>query len=176
MRAYVAGDMTAHRALFARFAPQIRAAAMGALRSPADADEVVQQTFLQLHRARQDYRPDARVRPWVITIARNLIRDVFRRRGRAKEVPLVFEGGLEPSAPAELPLERAEDASLVRRALETLPHDQRKAIELHWWEGRPFAEVAALVGASETAVKVRAHRGYKRMRAWLETADRLART
>lgn len=176
MRAYVAGDLDAHRALFARLAPHLRGVAMHALRSTADADEVVQQTFLQLHRARGDYRAGSRVRPWVFTIARNLIRDAFRRRARKREVPLVLEGALEPSVPAETPVERAQSAALVREALATLQPDQRRAIELHWWEGRPFAEVAAIVGASESAVKVRAHRGYKAMRAWLETSAELSRT
>jgi RNA polymerase sigma-70 factor (ECF subfamily) len=60
--------------------------------------------------------------------------------------------------------------------LATLPADQRRAIELHWIEERPFAEIAEMVGASVSAVKVRAHRGYKKMRVWLETEGTLSRT
>lgn len=176
MLAYAGGDMSAHRALFARLAPQIRGVALGSLRSVADADEVVQQTFLQLHRARGDYQRGARLRPWVFTIAKNLMRDVICRRGRTREVPLVIDGVLDPATPADTPIEREQRAALVNRALEQLSIDQRRAIELHWWGEMPFAQVAEIVGATETAVKVRAHRGYRRMRAWLETTGHLSRT
>ncbi len=175
MLAYAAGDLAAHRALFARFAPRVRRVALAALRADADADEVVQQTFLQVHRARHDFRAGRALSPWLHTIARNLIRDAFRRRGRAKETPLGTEGRLEPAASEPAPLPDAASLALVRRALDALPVDQRRAIELHFFEGKPFAEVAALVGATPSAVKVRAHRGYRRMRAWLETGERLAR-
>jgi RNA polymerase sigma-70 factor (ECF subfamily) len=55
----------------------------------------------------------------------------------------------------------------MRRALQQLPEEQREVILLHWFEDLPFAEVAAIVGASVPAVKVRAHRGYERLRATL---------
>ncbi|MEM1417581.1 MAG: sigma factor-like helix-turn-helix DNA-binding protein, partial [Myxococcota bacterium] len=55
----------------------------------------------------------------------------------------------------------------VRRAVAALPQGQREVIELHWFEGLAFQEVGAILGASTTAVKVRAHRGYERLRATL---------
>jgi RNA polymerase sigma-70 factor (ECF subfamily) len=176
MAAYARGDLAAHRALFARLAPPIRGVALKALRDPAEADDIVQHTFLQLHRARLEFRSAAKLRPWVFTIAMNLVRDALRRRKRTREVPLVLEGALEPSVLPVSPIEAGEDAALLHEALAALPEDQRRAIELHWWEGRSFAEVARIEGASESAVKVRAHRGYRRMREWLETTGRLLRT
>lgn len=165
--AYRSGNQAAHRALFDRLSPTLLAVARRHLRDHAEAEDVVQRTFLQLHRARHDFREGAKLRPWVFTIAMNLVRDIHRRRKRHKESPLLTEGRREPSI-EPLGLERKEEAALVRRALEHLPVDQREAIRLHWIEERPFAEVAAMVGASVSAVKVRAHRGYKRMRLWLE--------
>jgi len=55
----------------------------------------------------------------------------------------------------------------VARVLRELPADQREVIELHWFDGLEFPEVATVVGASVSAVKVRAHRGYVRLRAAL---------
>jgi RNA polymerase sigma-70 factor (ECF subfamily) len=52
----------------------------------------------------------------------------------------------------------------LARVLETLPPDQRQVIELHWFDGLEFPEVAQVVGATLSAVKVRAHRGYVRLR------------
>jgi RNA polymerase sigma factor (sigma-70 family) len=177
MAAYIAGDRAAHRALFDRLGPQLFGLARRQLRDDAEAEDVVQRTFLQLHRARHDFRPGARVRPWLFTIAMNLVRDAFRRRTRQRENLVGLDGdrALEPgprkTAPDRLPLERREDAALVHRALASLPADQRRAIELHWLEERPFAEIAQIVGASVSAVKVRAHRGYKKMRAFVETEE-----
>ncbi len=175
MAAYVAGEPRAHRALFERFAPTLLAVARRQLRDDAEAEDVVQRTFLALHRARNDFRPDAKLRPWLFTIAMNLVRDTFRKRKRQREAPLELDGRRDPTVDAN-PVERAADAELVHRALATLPEDQRVAIELHWIEERPFTEVAAAVGASVSAVKVRAHRGYKKMRLWLETEADLGRT
>ena len=173
MAAYLAGDQAAHRALFDRLAPVLTALIRRQLRDEAEAEDVLQRTFLAMHRARHDFRPGARVRPWVFTIAMNLVRDTFRRRKRRRESPLELDGRHDPVVWSESGLERAEEAALVRRAIASLPRDQRRAVELHWLEERPFAEIAELVGASVSAVKVRAHRGYKKMKRWLETETEL---
>jgi len=167
MAAYVAGDSGAHRELFERLAPVLLHIARRQLRDEAGAEDVVQRTFLAVHRARNDFRPGARVRPWVFTIAMNLVRDTFRRRKRQRESPLELDGRRDPSVDHDR-LEAKQNAQLVHRALAALPRDQRVAIELHWLEELPFSEIAVIVGASVSAVKVRAHRGYKRMRSYIE--------
>jgi RNA polymerase sigma-70 factor (ECF subfamily) len=168
MHAYVAGDAAAHHELFMRLAPPLLGLARRHLRDEAEAEDVVQRAFLQIHRARYEFREDAKLRPWVVTIAMNIVRDELRRRSRRRESTFDPEdrrfGSIDVDA-----LERDEDARLVHRALAILPADQRRAIELHWIEERPFGEIARMVGASVAAVKVRAHRGYQRMRRWLET-------
>ncbi len=63
-----------------------------------------------------------------------------------------------------------ENAAALRKALATLSDGQREVIELHWFEGFSFPEVAQIVGASLSAVKVRAHRGYKVLKAELQTS------
>ncbi|HJL16630.1 MAG TPA: RNA polymerase sigma factor [Sandaracinaceae bacterium LLY-WYZ-13_1] len=175
MAAYASGDAEAHRRLFERLAPAVYAVVRRQLRDETAAEDVLQHTFLQLHRARHDFRSGAKLRPWLFTIALNRVRDVFRKRQRQPESPLELDGRRDPSVEPRR-LERAQEAARVREALATLPDDQRRAIELHWLEERPFAEVARMVGASVSAVKVRAHRGYKKMRVRLETEDDLGRT
>lgn len=175
MAAYIAGDTPAHRALFDRLAPPLLHLARRQLRDETDAEDVVQRTFLSVHRARFDFRAGAKVRPWVFTIAMNLVRDTFRKRKRQREAPLDLDGRRDPAVWPR-GLEQKEEARLIRDALKTLPADQRRAIELHWLEERPFAEIAEMVGASVSAVKVRAHRGYKKMRVWIETEGDLSRT
>lgn len=72
-------------------------------------------------------------------------------------------------APVDVGLQ--ETRAQVRAALERLPESQRSVIQLHWFDGLSMAEVADVVGASVSAVKVRAHRGYKALRAALEQTD-----
>jgi len=167
MDAYIGGDAAAFRALFERYAPVLLRVVRRNVGSRAEAEDVVQQTFLQVHRARADFRAGARLRPWLFTIALNLAREVHRRRGRRRETELE-QPGAEPAIDAPRDIgERDAEARRVRVALDSLPAAQREVIVLHWLEDRPFPEVAMIVGASVTAVKVRAHRGYERLRATL---------
>lgn len=168
MAAYRAGDRGAFDALFTRYAPRLRQMLSRRINRADDVADLVQQTFLQLHRARADFREDAKLRPWLYTIALNLARQYFRRKGHRTETSL---GEHEPPERGrEGDPERPAVARELRVALDHLPAAQREVIELHWFSGLPFKEVAQVVGASESAVKVRAHRGYEKLRARL--ADR----
>ncbi len=167
MRAFVAGDHAAFRVLFERYAPMLLRLARRRLSSDEEAREVVQQTFFQLNLARRDFRQDAKLRPWVVTIAMNLVREHYRRRGRRKEAPLdaaIHTVGVE----SKNAVDTDQRAERLRAALASLPDSQRTVIELHWLEELPFADVARVVGAREGAVRVRAHRGYKRLKELLE--------
>lgn len=171
MAAYVGGDRSAFSELFSRYAPRLQRLMQRDLGGAEDAHDLVQQTFLQLHRARHDFRTDAKLRPWLFTIALNLKRQHFRRKGRRPETSLDAEGGpAEPVAPRGDPEARISDVQL-RAALGKLPEGQREVIMLHWFEGFSFREIAEVVGASQPAVKVRAHRGYNRLRETM--ADRV---
>jgi RNA polymerase sigma factor (sigma-70 family) len=167
MAAYVAGDSAAFRELFARYAPLLLRVMQRQLSRPEEARDLVQQTFLQLHRARNDFRQDAKVRPWLFTIALNLKREHFRQSGRRREGPLELNGRSDPSE-GPSGIERLEARRVLLPALQRLQPDQREVIILHWFEGLSFPEVAQVVGATLSAVKVRAHRGYAALRQLLE--------
>lgn len=166
MRRYVGGDQAAFRALFERYAPVLMRLTARHLRSEELAREVVQQTFFQLHAARRDFRSDAKLRPWVFTIAMNLVREHYRRASRRKEID--FDEARVPVSERErTPLEGKQRLALLRAAVAQLPDGQREVVELHWFEERPFSEVAEILGANEGAVRVRAHRAYKRLKELL---------
>jgi RNA polymerase sigma-70 factor (ECF subfamily) len=165
MAAVKGGDREAFRELFRRFVPLLYSIARPHVHSDDDAREIVQQALFRAYVARRDFREGARVKPWLTTIARNLVRDFHRRRRRRPESPLL---GVDPPAPpvgASLSLER--QAARVREAVATLPVGQRRAIELHYFERRPFADVARELGTTEGAARVRAHRAYGKLRALL---------
>lgn len=167
MAAYVAGDARAFHELFRRYAPILLRVMARGLAAPSEANDLVQQTFLQLHRARHDFLPGAKLRPWLFTIALNLKREHFRRLKRRPETPLLLDGSRDPAVEPR-GAEASDARQAVRHALEQLPPEQREVIELHWFDGLSFAEVGQVVGASLSAVKVRAHRGYRRLREVME--------
>lgn len=166
MRAYVEGDHEAFRELFGRYAPMLMRLTLRHLRSEELANEVVQQTFFQMHSARHDFRQDRKLRPWVFTIAMNLVREHYRKKKRRKETVL-DEAREKAAEPGRGPIETRQRAQLLRAALEKLPDGQREVVELHWFQDRPFAEVAQIVGSTEGAVRVRAHRAYKKLKELL---------
>jgi RNA polymerase sigma-70 factor (ECF subfamily) len=170
MTEYLGGSSAAFGELFSRYAPMLLRIMRRRLRSAEDADELVQQTFLQMHRARNDFDAGRKLRPWLMTIAFNLQRELFRKRQRRPEAPL----DTEPLAPSSdrTPFEKAVRAEQLRNALASLPEAQRVVIELHWFDELSFPEVAEVLGLTVSAVKVRAHRGYKALRGVLENASK----
>jgi RNA polymerase sigma-70 factor (ECF subfamily) len=170
MQAYVSGDAGAFRELFARYAPALHRIFSRHLRQPEAARDLVQQTFLQLHRARRDFDARQPLRPWLFTIALNLEREHLRRKRRRPEASLDFEQEARVASPLDAAA-RSEAASDVHKALESLPVEQREVIELHWFGGLSFQEVASVVGAGLAATKVRAFRGYCRLRELLTPGE-----
>jgi RNA polymerase sigma-70 factor, ECF subfamily len=166
MAAYIAGDKAAFRELFQRYAPLLLRAMARDLRSPEEANDLVQQTFLHLHRSRLDFEPGRKLKPWIFTIALNLKREYFRRSKRRHETSLDDDRLAEPFE-GPRGQERSDASRETASALRALPVEHREVIELHWFGGLSFAEVAEAVGSTVAAVKVRAHRGYVALRARL---------
>lgn len=166
MSAWAAGDHDSFRELFQRYASLLLRVLGRGLPRPDEAADLVQQTFLQLHRARNDYRPGTPLRPWLLTIGANVRRMHLRASGRRPEDPVPVER-LPQLSVEPLDREQAERSARVRAALETLPEDQREVVWLHWFEELSFPEIAALVGARHGTVKVRAHRAYQALRSVL---------
>jgi RNA polymerase sigma-70 factor (ECF subfamily) len=165
MAAYVAGDKGAFRELFERHAPALERTMLRDLAEREEARDLVQQAFLQLHRARLDFNPERRLKPWLYTIALNLKREHFRRRRRRPERPATDEAERQPTPPRGQ--EQTDARRTVSWALEQIPSDQREVIELHWLGGLSFPELSESIGISVAAAKVRAHRGYVRLRELL---------
>lgn len=175
MRRYASGNQKAFRELFARYTARVHGYLLHSTFDRALSEDLAQQTWLRLHQARASFRDGARFAPWIYTIAANLRRDHARSRLRAGE-SLTRDGTLpEPPEPAGrsaavLGAERDRDES-VQRALRELPEDQREVILLHRWHDLGFAEIAEVLETSEGAVKVRAHRGYVKLREILKKSE-----
>jgi len=170
MLRYQNGERAAFERLFASLAPRVHGFFLRSFGDVATADDLLQQTFLKLHRATAAYRPGERVKPWLFAIAANVRMDELRRRMRLAEDAgdeqvdraLAAAGQAEPDG-AEL-FEGAELSARVRAALGRLPPSQRVVIELNRFEGLSLGEVGKALGISEGAAKLRAFRGYEQLR------------
>jgi len=171
MAAYADGDQAAFRELFERNAPLLTRVVHAQIRSDEETRDLVQQVFLQLHRARRDYRKGDPLRPWLFTIAYNLCRDRWRTAGRRRELPIEQAPPAAHSSSAVDLLQERQRADRLRAALVVLPDEQRRVIEMHWFAELPLPDVAAALGVSLSAVKVRAHRAYERLRKNLALRD-----
>jgi RNA polymerase sigma-70 factor (ECF subfamily) len=176
MAAYVTGDSRAFEALFARLAPRLHRFFRRSFGSEATADDLLQQTFLKLHRARGTYRQDMKLAPWAFTIAARVRLDELRRRKRLAEdgdEEALARADEQAAAAVQADTRDAADrdrAALVRDAVDALPESQRAVIHLHRYEEMTFAEIAAVLGTTEGAVKLRAFRAYGALRARLAPA------
>ena len=162
------GDDEALRVLYQRHAGPLYNFANRMLMDPGTAEEVLQETFLRVYKDRAAFRPVATFKTWAFTIARNLCLDILRSAPRRLEVaanPLP-----EVAYPTPTPLDqldRAERETAVRRALAELSAEDREVLVLSRYHGLRYREIAAIVGASEDAVKMRAHRALTRLRKLL---------
>lgn len=166
MVAYCAGDPGAFNELFRRYTPQLGAVLRRFGLGPDKVADLVQQTFLQLHRARLDFHPGSELRPWIMTIAFNLAREQLRKSKRRPETAIDTSS---EAAMASAPLEqlRVEARRDLSRVLQQLPEQQQEVVRLHFIEELSFEEIGVKIGATAGAVRVRAHRGYTALRKLL---------
>ena len=166
---YQAGRIEAFERLYAELASDLRRH-FDAVSRGGITQDLVQETFLEMHRSRHTYRPPLPVRPWAFGIARNVFRRQRRlawRRGR-------LEG---PAATADVPptvqgRRSGVEAGDVRAALEHLSEGKRHAWELHHVHGFSFREIGRMLRIPERAAKLRSSRAMGAIRSLLGVGGR----
>jgi RNA polymerase sigma-70 factor (ECF subfamily) len=133
--------------------------------SAEEAEDLAQEVFLRIYRARKKYRPRAKFSTWLFTIANNLALNALRSRQRKPVVPLDVRdsGPLGPRPAEQLVHDRArqpgqrlqqqELAAVIRTALDGLNERQRAAVLLNKFEDMNYAEIADVMGLTTKAVK-----------------------
>jgi RNA polymerase sigma-70 factor (ECF subfamily) len=173
MERYCDGDAAAFQELYRLVAPRILSYFLRMARERAMAEDLLQMTFLKIHRARSAYVRGADPMPWIYAIAHRTFLDEARKRQRAR-VTLSPDGDHMPEPAARIDGQAADthdeprhDSELTRAALDALaqlPEKQREAVVLTKLDGKSIAEAAAITGTTPGAMKVRAHRGYEALR------------
>jgi RNA polymerase sigma-70 factor (ECF subfamily) len=168
MERYAAGDDGAFGLVYDGLAPRLYGYLFRQTRDRARAEDLLQQTLLHIHRARDRFIPGAEVMPWAFAIARRLLVDSLRRGKRE----LLTDNGEPDAGPSAAPtaddlVHAGELAAQIETVLARLPQSQRVAFELIKNEGLSVAEAAAVLGTTVAAVKLRAHRAYEALRGAL---------
>jgi RNA polymerase sigma-70 factor (ECF subfamily) len=171
MASYQAGDLAAFDSLYDALEPELRAYFKGRFRERARVEDLIQETFLQLHRSRRAWLSDRPVRPWVFAIAKRVV--LMRlRTSRRREAPESVELGsaaevAEPRASESVTFTRAA----IAEALHRLSLNARRAFMGHHWAGLSFAELGVRLGITPEAAKLRSSRAARQLRKLLDTGD-----
>lgn len=165
------GDMTAVGALYDRYAPTLLPVALRILRDRAEAEDILHDAFVAVaDRAGQYVAERGSVVAWLVTLVRNLSIDRTRRRDRrgalAREI-------IAHEPPASVRSPEAQTADLaerdqVRRALASLPDVQRQTLEIAFFEGLSYPEIAERENVPLGTIKSRAARAIASLREALE--------
>jgi len=127
---------------------------------PADAADVVAETYLVAWRRLDDVPPGAEARPWLFGVARRVLANHYRGERRR----LALADRLRDSLHQAVPPPEVPEPSLVERAVERLGDDDRELLHLVAWEELAREEIAVAMGLSRAAVRVRLHRARNRLR------------
>lgn len=176
------GNAGAFEELVARYQDRLLTVLQHLLRNSEQAEDLAQEVFLRVYRARETYVPGARFSTWLFTIANNVASNARRSLARRREVNLnpsdsgpMGSGGsldqLAKEASGLLPtrqLDKVEMAQVVQAALETLNERQRMAVLLSKFEGMSYAEIANTMNMTEKAIKSLLSRARGKLRTVLE--------
>ena len=171
MGRYCDGDASAFHALYAAVAPRLLGYLVGLVGERAAAEDLLQQTFMKVHEARDVYVRGADPVPWLYTIAHRTCLDELRRRKRSRvklttdgDTPVEERADLSGAREGSAPTEGDGLSQKTLQALEQLPQNQREALILTKVHGRSHREAAAITGTTPGAIKLRAHRAYVALR------------
>jgi RNA polymerase sigma-70 factor (ECF subfamily) len=160
------GDQTAFGELYDAIAPLVHGVVMRVVRDPSQSDEVTQEVFVELWRlaARHDESKGS-VRSWAVTMAHRRAIDRVRSE-QASRVRTVNDAAMAIAAHDAVvsEVETTFEQARVRRALEQLSPLQRESVELAYFAGHTYREVAVLLGVAEGTVKTRIRDGMIRLR------------
>ena len=157
-----AGDQSAMGDLYDRYSGVVYGVALRVLANTTAAEDVVQEVFLQLWRNPQAFDADrGRLAPWLAVIARNRAIDHLRKRPQEDdidELPISTGVDLENDAAQKLAIEK------IRGVLAQIPPDQRKTLEMAFFEGMTHTEIAGKTGEPLGTVKTRIRTGLLALR------------
>ena len=175
------GDQTAFTQLVTNYQDRLVGVLAHMLQNKEAAEDLAQEVFLRIYRARHGYEPTAKFSTWLFRIANNLANNLRRDSGRRREIALsVNDSGPLGPRPGERMIaeksglmptrqfDKSEMCSMVQAALATLNEKQRMAVLLHKFEEMSYTDIAAALDMTPAAVKSLLSRARDNLREKLE--------
>lgn len=169
LQAYREGDRPAYRELIARYGQELLNFLTRFLGSRASAEDVFQETFLQVHLSAESFDPSRRFKPWLFTIAANKARDYHRKHGKRTPLSLSGEVGddaegarfvdlLEADLPSpDSPVLDSERSRLVKDVVDSMPSHLREILLLSYFQRLSYGQIAETLQIPLGTVKSRLH-------------------
>ncbi|MHC4562319.1 MAG: RNA polymerase sigma factor [Planctomycetota bacterium] len=186
LQRHLDGDAMAFAALIERYRQELYAFLARFCGDRQLAEDIFQETFLQLHISGESFDMSRRLKPWLYTIAANKARDALRKRTRRQMAPLDAPAGNHDDAgtfaeliPTDIPPPSETMANLelrqaVQSIVETLPDNLRQVLVLAYFSEMSYKEVAEATGAPLGTIKSRLHTAVRAFaEKWKTTARRL---
>lgn len=167
MDSYQKGEITAFEGLYHGLRPRLRHYLAMLSRGQTPVDDLLQETFLQMHRSRRTYLPGRAVLPWAFAIARHVYLMDLRKKSRIQRKEFA-PGDTLPEIPVPPEVEGLANRLQLKKALAQLPPGQVEALTLHHVWGFSFEEIGAALGILPVTAKVRSYRGMRRLKEILE--------
>lgn len=168
MPRYQQGDRSAADELITLVHPVLARFYYALTGNPRMVEDLLQDCWLRIHRARQSYRPGDPVLPWIFAIARHTRVDQYRRwkrsAGRESNLDAMPQ---HPSSDLRPDMEKRLEAQSILAVMETIPEAQREVLLMLKVNGMSIEEVARATGSTATAVKQKAYRAYQAVRRTL---------
>ncbi len=132
----------------------------------ASSEDLVQNVFMRILKYKHTYAEDGRFETWIFHMARNVHHDHYKKNSRYswQEDMGDWEVQLSDHKNAESEAEKSDELSMLKQALQSLAPEKRELIEMTRFQKMKYEQVAALLGITESAVKVRVHRILKELR------------
>ena len=162
---YQGGSLNAFQQIYGTLAAELLQYLRYLVREAGAADDLLQETFLRLHRSRAEYNPAFAVKPWLFGLARNVF--LMQRRATRRFAAVHTNRSELPEVPVRPDVGQFGSSDEVRRSIATLPEEQAEAFLLHHEWGFTFDEIAGMVGVTSGAARVRASRGMAGLRQML---------
>jgi RNA polymerase sigma-70 factor (ECF subfamily) len=165
MMRYQSGSLEAFQEIYGQLAPGVRRYLLHLAGGSEIADDLLQETFLQIHRSRAAYNPAYAVKPWVFGLARNVF--LMNRRAARRWAEVHESRGDYPEFAVLPEVDSLGSRNEIRRCLAGLRRDQAEALLLHHEWGFSFDEIAGMLGITTQAARARASRGMADLRVAL---------
>jgi len=174
LQAVSRGDESALAALYDRYRLILFGLILRILHDRQEAEDVLQEVFFQIWRRANDFDPArGRAFTWLVTIARSRALDRLRMlSSRSRFVEADEQTVSDEVTDTAQELVKSEEGQIVRQALDELPHEQRRALLLAYFEGLTQAEIAERLGDPLGTVKTRMRSGLIKLRELLRDRSR----